>query len=164
MFAQDFKRVCTTQVGFPGAASYEAVPGVHPTILFEKTDSRNYVTTSRTLPEGWAVKEDSNFNDNSELKATQLIACSERTKEIPTGTPCEFEKDGTKVTLELVNAAYELKVYTATTGRQVHVAQLETKDTECPFIVVFTKGDTKHITEPSDDEYIAALKTVVAPG
>lgn len=161
-FASDFDRVCTTQVGFPGAASYEPGAGIHPVLFFEEADNGAYVTTSRSLPQGWAIEEDSNFQDNSELKAIQLIACSDRVKETPTGKKCEFDADGSTVTLELVDASYELKVYTATTGKQVHAAQLEAKTTECPFIATFKKGDTKYVSEPDDDAYVAALKPVVA--
>lgn len=169
-FSSDFDRVCTTQVGFGGATAYEPVAGNHPVILFEESVSGQrddtpgrFVSSSRTFPAGWTVKEDMNFEDNSELKAVQLVACADRVKETPTGKQCEFDDDGKKFKLELVDTTYELKVYAATTGKELKAATLEGKGTECPYIAVYKKGDTKHYNEPSDDQYTNALKPVVAP-
>jgi hypothetical protein len=161
-FANDFDRVCTTQVGFPGATSYEPVPGTHPMLFFEEYDGKSWVNSSRTFPQGWAIKEDTNFKDNSDLKPVQLIACADRVKETPTGKQCEFDDKGTKTKLELVNSTYQLTVYTATTGKSVKTETLETKTTECPYFATFKKGDTTWVDTPSDDQYIAALKSVVA--
>lgn len=162
-FSSKFDRVCTTQVGFPGAASYESAAGLHPVILFEEYRGKSYVSSSRTLPQGWTVKEDADFNDNSELKAVQLVACSDRVKESPTGKMCDFEDKGDKVKLELVDATYDLTIYAATSGKQVQKSTLEAKTTDCPYIAAFQKGDTTFVSQPSDDQYIAALKPVIAP-
>lgn len=161
-FASDFDRVCTTQVGFAGAASYEPVAGIHPMVFFEKFRGESWVNSSRTFPQGWTVKEDADFKDNHELKAVQLIACADRVKETPTGKQCEFEDKGTKTKLELVNSTYELKLYAATSGEVAKTATLETHTTECPYFATFQKGDKKWVDEPSDDEYTAAVKPVVA--
>jgi hypothetical protein len=164
-FIQDFDRVCTTQVGFSGAASYEAGPGPHPVILFEDYRGGDLIESSRSLPEGWKVEQDSDFEDNRELAEVELIACSSRTSEAPTGVECDFENDeeGT-VTLELVDATYDLVVYEARTGEEVHRATLEgSAGGECPFIATFEKGDTTMVSEPEDDAYINALKGVVDP-
>ena len=161
-FASDFKRVCTTQVGFAGASSYEPGPGPHPVQLMEEAKS-GYITTSRDLPQGWAVKEDSNFDDNSELKPVQLIACAHLASKRPTGKKCDFEDKGEKTTLELVDTTYELTIYKATDGKALTKSTLEGKSDECPMLAVWTKGDTTYLTEPSDDQYIAALKPTVAP-
>lgn len=166
-FSQDFDRVCTTQTGYSGAKAYEPGPGPHTMMLFEDYRGEgDYISSSNDFPEGWTIKEDSNFEDNSELAGIELIACSDRVKEAPTGKKCEFGKDGEeKATLELVNATYEVKVYSATTGKQVgETATIEATEDECPFIATYKKGDTTFVDEPSDDEYINALKGIVAPG
>lgn len=162
-FASNFDRVCTTKVGFPGATTYEPGPGPHPVILFEEHRGKNFITASVDLPQGWAIKEDTNYQDNSELRAVQLIACSDRVKETPTGKQCDFESKGEKVKLELVDATYELTVYEAKTGKQVSKSTLEAKSDDCPYIAAYEKGDTTYVEEPSDDQYINALKPVVAP-
>ena len=166
-FLADLDRVCTTQVGFGGLTAYEQAPGVHPVALFEDFRGEDdFLETSRQLPAGWAVEQDADYEDASELEAIQLVACADRVAESPTGIRCEFDDkdDGAgKVELELVDATYELKVYAATTGELVHEARLEAKETDCPFIATFRKGDTTFVDQPSDDEYIAALKPVVAP-
>jgi hypothetical protein len=161
-FQSDFKRVCTAQVGFSGATSYEPGPGPHPIALMEEYTG-GWITTSRDLPQGWAVKEDSNFDDNSDLKPTQLVGCAHLAKQTPTGKKCDFDDKGTKVTLELVDTTFELTVYTATDSKPVHKATLQGTATECPMFATFKKGDTTYLNEPSDDQYIAALKPVVAP-
>lgn len=162
-FSTEFDRVCKTQVGFPGATAYEKAPGTHPVMFFEEFRGESYVSTSRTLPEGWTIKEDTDYEDNGELKAVQLVACSDRVKTTPTGNKCEFEDDGKKVNLELVDSTWEFKVYEATTGKQVGAtATLEAKSGDCPYIAAFRKGDTTYVVEPSDDDYINVLKEFVA--
>jgi hypothetical protein len=164
-FISDFDRVCTTQVGFSDASGYEPVAGaVHPVVLFEDYRGGNLVESSRTLPEGWKVEQDTDFEDNAELGAAELVACSTRVSERPTGTMCDFEDEGETVTLELVDASYELVVYEANTGEEVQRSTLEgSQGGECPFIATFQEGDTTFVSEPDDDAYINALKPVVAP-
>ena len=169
-FLADLKRVCTTQVGFLGLTAYEAGAGggagrVHPVALFEDYRGAGFIDSSRTLPAGWQVEQDGNYADSSELKAIELVACSDRTTESPTGVVCTFDgdKDEAPAKLELVDATYEVKVYAATTGELVHSATLEAKNSECPFIATFKKGDKTFVNEPSDDDYIGVLKAVVTP-
>jgi hypothetical protein len=162
-FLGDFARVCTTQVGYDGAADYVAGPGVHPVILFEDYRGGDLVESSRTLPDGWSVEQDDDFEDNSELATAELLACSNRTEERPTGTMCDFENDDDTVTLELVDASYELVVYAAKTGEEVQRSTLEATSDGCPFIATFQEGDTAYVVEPEDDQYVNALKGVVAP-
>ena len=165
-FLGDLKRVCTTQVGFLGLTPYEAGRGmVHPVALFEDYRGEGFIDTSRTLPVGWQIEQDEDYEDSSELRAIELVACSDRTTEAPTGVVCTFDgdKDEEGAKLELVDATYEVKVYAATTGELVHSATLEAKNTECPFIATFKKGDKTFVNEPSDDDYIGALKAVVTP-
>lgn len=162
-FIGEFDRVCTTQVGFPGVVAYEAAPGVHPVVLFEDFRGEEFVESARQLPGGWAVKQDTNFDDTSDLEAAQLVACSDRVKESPTGIKCDFDDDANKTQLELVDADYELKVYAAATGELKHEQTLHARSTKCPFIATFKKGDTTFVNQPSDDDYINALKPLVAP-
>ncbi len=163
-FASEFDRVCTTQVGFPGATSYEPVPGLHPMLFFEEHRGKSWVNSARDFPQGWAVKEDTNFEDNAELKAVQIIACGDRVKETPSGKQCEFENKskGTKTKLELVNSTTELKIYAATTGKLVKTEMIETKVTECPYFATYQDGDTTYVETPTEDQYTNALKSVVA--
>jgi hypothetical protein len=161
-FIGEFSRVCKTQIGYLGASSYEKVPGVHPVVFFEDFRGEGFIESSRTLPAGWAVEQDTNFDDASELKAAQLVACSDRVKETPTGVKCKFDDNGTPIELELVDATYDLKVYAATSGEVKHQQTLEAKNSKCPFIATFKKGDTTFVNQPSDDDYTNALKSVVA--
>jgi hypothetical protein len=162
MFISDFDRVCTTQVGFSGAAQYTQ-SGIHPMVFFEDFRGGDLVESSRTFPEGWVVKEDSNFADNSELKKVQLVACSTRKDLKPTGKKCDFNNNGTNVTLELVDATYDLKVHNAVTGAKIFETTLEASTTDCPFIATFQAGDTTFIAEPEDDAYTNALKDIIQP-
>jgi hypothetical protein len=165
-FLDDLERVCTTQVGFPGVAAYEAAPGTHPVVLFEDYRGEGFVQSSRTLPGGWAVEQDADYEDTKDLEVAQLVACSDRVAEHPTGVTCEFKDDDDPkgVELELVDATYQLKVYEATTGKLQHEQTLEAKNTTCPYFATFKKGDTTFVNQPSDDDYTNALKPVVAPG
>jgi hypothetical protein len=165
-FLDDLERVCTTQVGFPGVTAYEAAPGTHPVVLFEDYRGEGFVQSSRTLPGGWAVEQDADYEDTKDLEVAQLVACSDRVAEHPTGVTCEFKDDDDPkgVELELVDATYQLKVYEATTGKLQHEQTLEAKNTTCPYFATFKKGDTTFVNQPSDDDYTNALKPVVAPG
>lgn len=162
-FSTEFDRVCTTQVGFPGAKSYEPTPGLHPVMLLEEYRGKNYVTSSRQLPQGWTIKEDTNFEDNAELAGVELVACSDQVKQTPTGKQCDFDDDGEKVRLELVAATYELTIYATTTAKEIAKTTIEARDDDCPTIAAFQKGDTTFVATPEDDDYIAALKPHVAP-
>lgn len=162
-FAGDFDRVCTTQVGFKGVAAYEGGPGPHPLIFFNDHRGQGFVESAQELPAGWKVEQDMDYEDNSDLQKTQLIACNDRVNEIPTGVVCDFEDDGEEIKLELVDADYDLKVYVASSGELKHEARIEARDKECPFIASFQKGDKTYVNEPSDDQLINALKRVVTP-
>jgi hypothetical protein len=165
-FAQDFDRVCETQVGYGGAAAYDATPGLHPVVLFyDSGEPPTLIKASVTLPAGWAVTEDLDFTNNSELAATQLVACSRRTAATPNGTMCDFTlNEGGTVTLELTDTVYELTVYAAATGEQVGEPKtLEASDTECPMFASFQEGDTQYLNTPTEDQYVNALKESVAP-
>jgi hypothetical protein len=167
MFMQEFDRVCETQVGFGGAAAHNAAaPGIHPVVLFyDSGDPPTLITASVTLPAGWAITEDTNFDDNTELAAAELIACSRRTAATPNGTMCDFTlNDGGTVTLELTDTVYELTLYAATSGEQVGQPKtLEASDTECPMFASFKEGDTRYLNTPTEDQYVTALKEFVAP-
>ena len=162
-FIGDFDRVCTTQVGFKGVAAYEGGPGPHPLVFFNDHRGEGFVESAQELPAGWKVEQDMDYEDNSDLQKTQLIACNDRVNEIPTGVVCDFEDDGEQIKLELVDADYELKVYAASTGELKHEARIEARNKECPFIAAFEKGDKTFVNEPTDDQLINALKPVVTP-
>lgn len=162
-FATDFDRICKTGVAFPGASAYEGGPGVHPAVFLESDDKKTYITTSRTFPDGWLVKEDTDFEDNSELAATQLVVCATRVAEAPTGKRCDFETDGKKSQLELVDTTYEVKVHKAIDGEVIHTATIEAKSTECPMFAYVKEDATTYENEPSDDDYINAVKAQIAP-
>ena len=161
-FLSDFSRVCEAQVGFPGAASYNKEPGEHPIALFEEFEQDgNWIETARQLPAAWVVKQDADFEDNSELAAIELIGCLDIVGEKPNGTKCEFDADGKKVTLELVDVNYQLTVYEATTAKELGVKKLSAKSTECPFFATFEQGDTTYLNEVDDGPLVKALKPFV---
>jgi hypothetical protein len=162
-FPGDFDRLCTTQVGFKGVAAYEGGPGPHPLMFFDDHRGEGFVESAQQLPAGWKVEQDMNYEDNSDLQKTQLVACNDRVKEIPTGIVCDFEDDGEAIKLELVDSDYDLKVYAASTGELVHEAHLEARSKECPYVAAFQKGDKTFVNEPTEDQLINALKPVVTP-
>ena len=160
-FMSDFDRVCETQVGFPGATPVSET-GPHPVVLFEETDSGILITSSADLPAGWAVEEDTDFEDNSELAAAELIACSVVGSTEANGTSCDLEgDDGETVTLDLVDVTYELTVYEATTGEEVGSETLEAASTDCPSFVFVDEGQTEYYNSPDETDYTNALKPYV---
>ena len=161
-FASDFDRVCTTQTGFAGATPLSGEPGPHPVILFTETDSGALITSSIDLPAGWGVEEDSNFDDNSELAAAELVACAQVESTEANGTSCDLEgDDGETITLDLVDVTYSFTVYEATTGEEVGTDTLEAASTDCPTFVFVDEGQTEYFNTPSEDDYINALKPYV---
>lgn len=164
-FLSDFDRVCTTETGFGGATPYSDGPGPHPFVLMQESDA-GYIF-ERDLsdaPAGWNIQTDSDFDDNSEIVPTELIACSIRSGTAPTGIMCDLEgDDGSVTTLELVDVTFELKILEATTGAVVATDTIEAVDTECPFFVFVDEGDTQHFNTPTEDQYINAVKAFVAP-
>jgi hypothetical protein len=166
-FMTDFDRVCETQVGFGAAAAYDATPGTHPVVLFtDFDDPPTLVKSGVTLPAGWTVAEDEDYANNSELAGVQLVACSRRVSATPNGTKCDFKASDsdTTTTLELTDTVYKLTVYAAATGKQVGEPQaLEASTTECPYFATFHEGDTQYLNDPTEDQYINALKGVVNP-
>lgn len=55
-------------------------------------------------------------------------------------------------------------MYAAATGEQVGEPQtLEASTTECPFFATFKEGDTHFLNDPTADQYVNALKGIVAP-
>lgn len=165
-FMMDFDRVCETQVGFGGAAAYDASGGLHPVVLFaDHGEPPTLIKSSVTLPAGWTITEDLDFANNSELAGVELVGCSRRTAMTPNGTKCDFTlNDGGTITLELTDTVYRLTVYAATTGQQVGEPKtLEASDTECPMFASFKEGDTRFLNTPTEDQYLNALKGSVAP-
>lgn len=162
-FASDFDRVCTTGVGFGGASAYEAVAGTHPVLLFEEQDSGTLIKSSTTLPAGWAVEEDSNFDDNTELALTQLVACSVITARTPNGVSCDLQGDDETITLDLVDASYELSVHAATTGELIGTEVIKAETTDCPTFVFIEPGETEYLNSPTEDQYVNALRPYVSP-
>lgn len=165
-FASDFDRVCSSQVGFDGAAAYDAAaPGPHVLVLFESFGADGDLVQSgrSSMPAGWLLEEDSDFEDNSEMAEVELVGCLQRTDETANGTTCEFDDDGDVVTLELVDTVHELTLYAAATGEEVATTTLESASTECPFFATFDPEDLRFFNEPSDDELIAALAPTIEP-
>jgi hypothetical protein len=165
-FASDFDRVCSSQVGFDGAAAYDpATPGPHVLVLFESFGADGDLVQSgrSAMPAGWLLEEDGDFEDNSEMAEVELVGCMQRTEETANGTSCEFDDDGDVVTLELVDTVHELTLYAAATGDEVASTTLESASTECPFFATFDPEDLRFFNEPSDDELIAALAPTVEP-
>jgi hypothetical protein len=163
-FSTEWATVCTTQVGYAGAKAYEPGPGPHTIVYMENyRDEGNYITSSRTLPAGWALVEDTDYEDNSEFAAVELVGCLDRTETTPTGIQCDFEDEGVTTTLELVDADYDLTIYAATSGESIGTTAITASEDECPFIATFQDGDTEFVASPSDDDIVNALKEFVAP-
>jgi hypothetical protein len=165
-FAQDFDRVCTSQVGYAGATAFDASGAApHPVVVFVEDDVNDgqYITSGATLPDGWQVVEDSNFEDNRDLATAQLVACANKASTTPNGTTCDFDNDGETLTLNLVDASYELVVYEAATGTEVGRTTVEAATTDCPFMVFVDEGQTDYVNTPTADALTVALKPFVAP-
>lgn len=166
-FSSDFDRVCASQVGFAGATAYDgAAAGPHPVVVFveDDADDDTFIESGATLPEGWQVVQDDNFEDNSDLAAAQLVACANRTASTPNGTSCDFDNEGDTLTLNLVDATYELVVYEAATGAEVGSTTVEAATTDCPFFVLVDEGQTEYVNTPTADDLTTALKPFVLPG
>jgi hypothetical protein len=93
------------------------------------------------------------------------VGCADRTGTTPTGINCDFEDadSGKTVTLELVDTEWELTVYGAITGEKLGSSTLTGSATDCPFVAAFQKGDKQYFNDPSEDDYVNALKSLVAP-
>lgn len=165
MFASDFDRLCTTQVGFGGAAPLSDGAGPRPVVLLQETDSGLLIEASAELPAGWAIETDADFEDNSDLAPTELVGCAQVAGTSATGIQCDLElDDGSIATLELVDVTYELTVYGAATGEVVGTDTIEASDTDCPFFVFIDEGQTEYYNTPDADQYTAALESYVTPG
>lgn len=164
-FASDFDQLCTTQVGFPGATAYDAsAPGPHPVMLFTESDGGLLVRSSSELG-GWGVVEDSDFEDNSDLVPTELVACARVAAQKPTEISCDLEgDDGSTTTLRLVDQTFTLTVHEATTGATVGEATVEAVDTECPFFTFVDEGQTDYLNTPTEEQWIEALRPFVQTG
>jgi len=164
-FLGDFDRVCTTETGFGGATPYSDGPGPHPFVLMQESDNGTIVPRTLTdAPAGWTIQIDSDFDDNSEIVPTELIACAVRSATTPTGILCDLEDDdGSVTTLELVDVTYDMKILEATTGAAVATETVEAADTDCPFFVFVDEGDTQYFNAPTEDQYINAVKPYVMP-
>ena len=162
-----FARICTTQVGFGDATAYDRSAGLHPVVLLAGSrDGSAFVRSNATLPAGWTITEDDDYADNSELAGVQLVACSEQVSTTPTGETCEFEGDDGEpsTTLELTNTVHELTVYSAASGERIGDPQtLEATGAVCPFVAMIREGQTQYLNDPSDDQYVNALKDLVDP-
>jgi maleate cis-trans isomerase len=76
---------------------------------------------------------------------------------------CDFDNDGETITLELADAAYDVVVYTATTGEVVGTVSLEASSTDCPMFLFIDEGQTQYVNTLSADDIINALKPYVTP-
>ncbi len=164
-FLSDFDRVCTTETGFGGATPYSDGPGPHPFVLMQESDAGFiFERDLRDAPAGWNIQTDSDFDDNSEIVATELIACSVRTGTTPTGIMCDLEMDDESiVTLEVVDVTFELTVHEATTGNVVGSDTIEAVDPTCPSFVFIDEGETQYFNAPTEEQYINAMKPYVTP-
>ncbi|MFN3258218.1 MAG: hypothetical protein ACE37B_21265 [Ilumatobacter sp.] len=164
-FTSEFSRVCDTQVGFGGATPLSDGAGPRPVMLMQESDSGLWIDASfLDLPAGWTIEQDSNFDDNSEFVAIELIACAKVVAQTPNGVQCELEADeGEVIPLDLVDITYEMTVYEATTGEVVGTETIEAADTECPFFVFVDEGQTEYYNTPDATQYTNALKAYVAP-
>ena len=164
-FMSDFDRVCETQVGFAGAAAYEAGAGLHPVVVFtDFGDPPTLIQSSPTMPEGWTVIEDANYEDNSDLADVQLVACSRRVEATPNGTTCDFEpSDGSgKVTLELTDTTYELDDLLGAERRGRGRAHGWKPPPANAPTSPRSRTATTNLNDPTEDQYINALKAIVA--
>lgn len=163
-FDSDFSRVCTTQVGFGGASPYVAEGGPSPVVLFAEGDDGDFIKASVELPAGWAIENDLDFEDNSELAPAELVACAAISKQTPNGVSCDLEgDDGSTTTLDLVDVTYTLSVYEAVSGELLGEEVIEAASTDCPFFVFIEEGQTEYLNTPDADAYTAALQPYVAP-
>ncbi len=164
-FLSDFDRVCTTGTGFGGATALSEGPGPHPFVLMQESDD-GYIF-ERNLsdaPAGWNIQTDGDFDDNSEIQPTEIIACSQRAATSPTGIMCDLEgDDGSVSTLEMVDVTFEITMREATTGTAIGTETVEAIKADCPSFVFVHDEDTQYFNTPTEDQYINAVKAYVAP-
>ncbi len=166
VFLSDLDRVCSTETGFGGLTPYSEGPGPHPFVLMQESDSGFIFERNLTnAPAGWNVQTDADFEDNSEIVPTELVACAIRSATAPTGIMCDLEgDDGTVTTLEIVDVTYEVTIHEATTGAPLGSETVEAVDADCPTFVFVDDGETQYFNAPTEDQYINAVKAFVTPG
>lgn len=92
-------------------------------------------------PSGWNIQTDSDFDDNSEIVPTELVACALRSATTPTGIMCDLEADdGSVTTLELVDVTFELTIREATTGAPVATDTIEAVHSRMPTLRLRRRG------------------------
>jgi hypothetical protein len=164
-FMDDFARVCTTQVGYSGATPHDQTAALHPVAVFESDDQhRSYTESLHTLPASWTLTPAPASTDKAQLATVQLIACIDRTATTPAGIDCNFDNDGTPVTLALVNATYDVTLHAATTGAKLGDVSVDATTSECPDVAAYRDSDTQYVTALTDDQVTNAVKRYVMPG
>lgn len=165
-----FDQVCASQVGFSGAAEYDAsAPGPHPVVMFRTNgDDVGFFSSAATLPAGWELETDDDFDDNSDLAAAQLVSCLSVVEQVPTGIMCDLESeddDGNVeiVTLEVVDVTYEMKIYAARTGELVGTETIAAIDASCPTFTFLDEGQTQYLNREDEADTVNALKSYVSP-
>ena len=157
----DLARLCSTHVGFSGAAAYAAGPGLHRLVFFESPGfhAEFVESANMNLPASWLIQ------DPSELRATQLVVCSlfiraDRPHQPP--ITCRTRENGTTVTVELDPDLFQVTVYEATTGKQVVQLLLERDPHDCPDTIQdsdrLADGRIRNVPD-----YATALRPIVAP-
>ena len=153
----DLGVVCMDGTALPGAAEYDpSVPGPHPVQIFEPTLGGSLITTSESLPEGWAP-------DVDDPSTAALIACLEVANETPNGTTCPFDEEDGATTLLLVDATYDVTVYEATTAHELGSTTIEATSTVCPMVVMYDPSDPRYVNTPTEAQYQEALAEFVMP-
>ena len=153
--------VCEDGAAFGGLPAYEAGPGIHPIFLFnELEDDAGFIYGSYELPAEWGP--DPVTADAGDLEDVELVGCLRQVDTSPTGQDCDFDDDGDSITLELVDATWEVEVIAGQSGESVDTVTIEASDDgECPFLVSYDEGDTEHVASLDDDDVVAALQPIV---
>lgn len=143
----EFEKVCRQGV-IDEATAYDAGVGkVHPILLFERdapneNDYSSMTNSILKLPETWMV------DYQGDATTVELVACITRISDEFVET-CEYEDDEEEdkvYLLDVHNASYEIKVFTATTGDELGSTTLDAAYDDCPMFHMFSGGDEKEQT------------------
>lgn len=165
-FVAGYAATCTDGAGFGGAPSYEAGEDPGPIVFLSKPDD-SYFVLDPGLDDGVVAAELSDADDAGEqarLAAISVVACLAVTSTEATGQTCEYEgDDGGVITLDHVDAVYELVLHEAATGEEIDSAEIEVAaaDVECPIVTSIDDGQTEMTPSADPADVQAAIEAAL---
>lgn len=137
---------------FPENSPYQGA-GPHPIAVFHLQDQNREHRLRRVDFTG--VLPGSGFS--SVDSQVQIVACSDRIEELPTGLKCDFQ--GTSA--ELYDATYRVRLMEARTGSFAGSLLVHPSLRRCPTFAVLNSRSPRAYVLPSPDDYMRAAQQTV---